>query len=334
MWLTSPTSFRALAVTVTSLGLWLAWSQNPPAQLTIEKVTPNLYVIFGSGGNVAVMPTSEGVILVDDKFAQDGPQIMEKVRTVSDKPVRYVLNTHQHGDHTGGNEALLAANAELLIHKNARANMVTSKQPGIPRISFADEAQISLGGKDVVARHFGRGHTNGDAMIYFPSEKVIHTGDLFVQGAPFCDIANGGSIVDWDKTIGKALALDFDTVIPGHGPVVKKADLLKWIEVDADRCRGPRPRPDGLRRWCCRRCQPRRTEGYGPLHQCAVQSRCSGHVRPIGSLTSLRSSVPAARGKSPAPDRDGLQDEWGASSTRIPVGCGVARPTPLLPRAA
>lgn len=233
MRLTSPACFRALAVSVTSLGLWLAWSQNPPAQLSIEKVTPNLYVIFGSGGNVAVMPTSEGVILVDDKFAQDGPQIMEKVRTVSDKPVRYVLNTHQHGDHTGGNEALLAANAELLIHKNARANMVAAKQPGIPRISYADEAQVSLGGKDVIARHFGRGHTNGDAMIYFPSEKVIHTGDLFVQGAPFCDMANGGSIVDWDKTIEKALALDFDTVIPGHGPVLKKADLVKWMQTVA-----------------------------------------------------------------------------------------------------
>ena len=199
----------------------------------MEKVTPNLYVIIGSGGNVAVMPTSEGVILVDDKFAQDGPQILAKVRSVTDKPVRYVLNTHQHGDHTGGNEAMLAANAEIIIQKNARANMVTGKQPGIPRLAFSDEASVSLGGKDVIARYFGRGHTNGDAMIYFPSEKVLHTGDLFVQGAPFCDTANGGNIAEWDQTIQKAMALDFDTVIPGHGPVMKKADLMKFTQVIA-----------------------------------------------------------------------------------------------------
>src|SRR5205085_6315477 len=142
-------------------------SQNPPAQLTLEKVTPNLYVIIGSGGNVAVMPTSEGVLLVDDKFAQDGPQIMAKVRTLSDKPVRYVLNTHQHGDHTGGNEALLAANAEIIIHKNARTNMAAAEMPGIPRITFSEESQVFLGGKEVVARYLGRGHTNGDAVIYF-----------------------------------------------------------------------------------------------------------------------------------------------------------------------
>src|SRR5204863_653095 len=101
-------------------GLWLAWAQQQaPAQLTLEKVTDNLYVIIGSGGNVAFMPTSEGVILVDDKFVQDGPQILAKVKSVTDKPIRYVINTHQHGDHTGGNATLLAANAEILIHKQA-----------------------------------------------------------------------------------------------------------------------------------------------------------------------------------------------------------------------
>ena len=112
-------------------GLWLAWSQQPRVPLTIEKVSANLWVIVGNGGNVAVMPTSEGVILVDDKFAQDAPDIVAKVKTVSDKPIRYVLNTHQHGDHTGGNEAMLAANAEVIISKNARANMVELKQPGL-----------------------------------------------------------------------------------------------------------------------------------------------------------------------------------------------------------
>jgi len=213
-------------------GLWLAWSQGQqPAQLTMEKVTENLYVIMGSGGNVAVLPTNDGVLLVDDKFAQDGPQILAKVRSVSDKPIRYVLNTHQHGDHTGGNASLLAAKAEILIHKNARANMAAGNMPGLPPITFSDETQVFIGGKEVQARHLGRGHTNGDAVIYFASERVLHTGDLFTNGAPYLDYNAGASIKEWDKTLQKAMAYDFDSVIPGHGPVMKKANFAKYIQA-------------------------------------------------------------------------------------------------------
>jgi cyclase len=200
---------RVTIAVVACTGLWIAWSQNQqPAQLTMEKVTDNLYVIIGSGGNVAMMPTSEGVILVDDKFAQDGPQIMAKVKSVTDKPVRYVLNTHQHGDHTGGNAALLSANAEIIIHKNARANMAKAEMPGIPRITYSDESQVFLGGKEVQAKYFGRGHTNGDVVIYFPSEKVLHTGDLFTNGAPYCDYSANCSIKEWDQTLTKAMQYD------------------------------------------------------------------------------------------------------------------------------
>jgi glyoxylase-like metal-dependent hydrolase (beta-lactamase superfamily II) len=228
-------SIRLVVASLGIAGLWLAWSQTtPPAQpLTMQKVTDNLYVLIGDGGNAAFMPTSEGVILVDDKFAQDGPQILAKVKSVTDKPIRYVLNTHQHGDHTGGNEALLAANAEIVIHKNARANMVTNKQPGLPHITFSDETQVFAGGKEVLARYLGRGHTNGDAVIYFPSERVLHAGDLLTSGAPFCDTANGGSIKEWDQTLQKALQYDFDTVIPGHGPVMKRTDLEKYVHTVA-----------------------------------------------------------------------------------------------------
>ena len=223
---------RASGILLTLTALCIVWSQTQRPPLTMEKVTDNLYVIVGNGGNVAVMPTSEGVILVDDKFAADAPEITAKVKILTDKPIRYVLNTHQHGDHTGGNEALLAASAEIVIHKNARANMVTGKMPGLPRITFSDETQVFLGGKEVRARHLGRGHTNGDAVIYFPSERVLHTGDLFVNGgAPFIDYSSGGSLVAWDKTIEQALAYDVDTVIPGHGPVAKKADLAKWRQT-------------------------------------------------------------------------------------------------------
>lgn len=223
---------RLPAAALAAAGLWIAWSQGQRTQLTMEKATPNLYVIMGNGGNVAVLPTAEGVIIVDDKFAVDGPEILEKVKSVSDKPIRYVLNTHQHGDHTGGNEALLSANAEIIIHKNARANMVTNKQPGIPRITFSDESQVFLGGKEVLARYLGRGHTNGDAVVFFPAERTIHMGDLFVNGGtPLIDTANGGSIKEWEQTIQKVLQYDFDVVIPGHGPIAKKADLVKWAHT-------------------------------------------------------------------------------------------------------
>src|SRR5581483_2575726 len=226
-----PLVLRFTLVTFALAGVWLAWSQNPPAQLTMQKVTDNLYVIMQDGGNVAFMPTSDSVVVVDDKFAQDAPQIMAKIKSVSDKPVKYVINTHQHGDHTGGNEAMLAAGAEILIQKNARANMVTGKQPGLPQITFSDETQVFAGGKEIRARYLGRGHTNGDAVVYFPSERVLHTGDLFVtSGAPFCDTGSGGSIKEWDATVRKALEYDFDTVIPGHGPVAKKTDLEKWVQ--------------------------------------------------------------------------------------------------------
>src|SRR5947207_15150663 len=134
---------RVTFATLGVAGLWFAWAQQQPRPpLTIEKVTNNLWVIMANGGNVAVMPTSEGVILVDDKYAQDAPEINAKVKTVSDKPIRYVLNTHQHGDHTGGNEAMMAANAQVLITKQARANMVAGKMPGLPQITYNDETQV------------------------------------------------------------------------------------------------------------------------------------------------------------------------------------------------
>ena len=117
-----------------------------------------------------------------------------------------------------------------MIQKNARANMVAGNMPGIPRITFSEESQIFLGGKEVLARYLGRGHTNGDAVVYFPSERVLHTGDLFTNGAPYCDTTAHCSIKEWDATLEKALQFDFDSVIPGHGPVMKKADLVKYVK--------------------------------------------------------------------------------------------------------
>lgn len=220
--------FRTAALSIALGGLWIGLTQQPPAApLTVEKLADDVHVIVGSGGNVAVLTTSEGVILVDDKFEKDVPEILAKVRSLSDKPIRYILNTHQHGDHTGGNQKLME-NADIIIHGNARANMVKGSQPGLPRITFRDETAVFLGGKEVQARHYGRSHTNGDAVIYFPAHRVIHTGDLFVNGAPLIDYTSGGSGIAWTATLDEALKLDFDRVIPGHGPIMKRADLIAW----------------------------------------------------------------------------------------------------------
>ena len=131
------------------------------------------------GGNVAVEVTGEGVILVDDMFDRNHDEIIEKLRTVTDKPIKYVLNTHQHEDHSGGNAKMLALNAEVISHRNARANMALLKMPGLAHVTFSNEMNVYLGGKEARAHYYGRGHTGGDAVMEFPAEKVIPAGDLF-----------------------------------------------------------------------------------------------------------------------------------------------------------
>ena len=220
------------------------------ARLQIREVAAGLYVIPGfdgaqSGGNVAVRVTGDGVIIVDDKFPYSFDFITAQVRSVTDQPIKYVLNTHHHGDHAGSNADFLR-DAEVIAHRNARDNIVRNNQTGAPRIVFADETAVFLGGAEVQAHHYGRGHTNGDAVIYFPDLRAIHTGDLFIYGerldgttlAPFWDFGNGGSAVEWPATLSGVLELDFDTVIPGHGPILTKNDVRTFrnnIETVLDR---------------------------------------------------------------------------------------------------
>ncbi len=222
------------------------------ARLQIREVMDGLYVLPGfdggqSGGNVAVRVTDEGVIIVDDKFPYSFDFITAQVRSVTDQPIKYVLNTHHHDDHSGSNADFMPS-AEVIVHKNARANIVRNNQPGAPRLIFADETAVFLGGAEVQMFHFGRGHTNGDAVVYFPDLRTVHTGDLFVFGqrldgstlSPFWDFGNGGSVLEWPATLTRLLALDFDTVIPGHGPILTKADVRTFrgkLETVIDRVR-------------------------------------------------------------------------------------------------
>jgi cyclase len=214
---------------------WVAYTQNQakPPELTISKVHDDLYDIVGDGGNVAVLVTSEGVILIDDKYEQDHDAIMAKIKTVTQQPVKYVINTHYHADHSGGNAKMLPL-ADVISTQNARTNILEHKQSNAPpgvapaRIVFTQETAVFLGGKEVRAKYFGRGHTNGDAVVYFPALKTIHTGDLMAGTSPLIDYNGGGSLVEWTKTLDEAMKLDFDTVIPGHGAVTNKAGLLAY----------------------------------------------------------------------------------------------------------
>ena len=213
---------------------WIAYTQAPQAgKLTLNKVKDDLYEIEGDGGNVAVYITDEGVILIDDKFDQDHQSIVDQVKSVTNQPIKYIINTHYHADHSGGNTKFLPT-AEIISTAMSRANIVEHKQSNAPpgvspaRITFTTETAVYLGGKEVRAIYMGRGHTNGDAVIYFPALRTLHTGDLMAGTSPLIDYNGGGSVVEWTKTLDAAMKLDFDTVIPGHGAVTNKAGLLTY----------------------------------------------------------------------------------------------------------
>ncbi len=232
---------RRLIARVSALALfillaWIAYTQNQtqPAKLTINKVKDGLFEIEGDGGNVAVLVTSEGVILVDDKYERDHDQIMDRIKSVTQQPVKYVFSTHYHEDHSGGNAKFLPT-SEIISTRNARTNILEHKQSNgsldtkPARVVFTDETSVFLGGREVRAHYFGRGHTNGDAVIYFPELRTIHTGDLMAGTSPLIDYPGGGSLAEWGKTLSNAMAAwDFDTVIPGHGPVTNKAGLMTY----------------------------------------------------------------------------------------------------------
>ncbi len=221
------TWIRLAGLAVLASGAWVAFTQQQPEPLRIVPVKDNLHVIYGSGGNVAVLTTPEGVVLVDDKFDRNVPEILARVEEVTDQPVKYIFNTHHHGDHSGGN-AQLGKAAQLISQQNARDRMAAADQASAPNLSFNEQQTLYLGGIEVRAIYFGRSHTDGDAVIYFPQLRVIHTGDMFVRGAPFIDYSAGGSAVEWDDTLNEVLQLDFDTVIPGHGEVGTREDLTQW----------------------------------------------------------------------------------------------------------
>jgi len=207
-----------------------------PAKLDVVKLKDDLFVIHNDyvPGNTTVMVTNEGLILVDDKFEIDHASILAELKKISSQPVKYVINTHHHGDHSGGNAKLQALGAQVVTSWQARQNMVDGAQTGLSNITIENKASLYLGGKQVDLFYFGRGHTNGDIVALFPAQRVLASGDLFTIGdttPELVDYPGGGSAKEWPQTIEGVLSLDFDQVVPGHGTVGTKADMRKFHDT-------------------------------------------------------------------------------------------------------
>src|SRR5271157_5389730 len=221
-------------------------------QIKVTRVSGNIYMLEGEGGNIAASVGEDGIVIVDDQYAP----LAEKIQTalkdlkITDKPVRFVINTHYHGDHTGGNEPFANAGSTVIAQDNVRKRLETGGTAGnggslkmemkaapkaaLPVITFEHDVTVHLNGEDIRALHFPAGHTDGDAVIFFPKNNVVHMGDDFVRyGFPFIDVASGGSVQGMIDATEKATAmLPADVkVIPGHGALSNLDDVREFVKM-------------------------------------------------------------------------------------------------------
>jgi glyoxylase-like metal-dependent hydrolase (beta-lactamase superfamily II) len=204
----------------------------------IQPVKPGLYIVTGAGANSLVRVTNDGVILVDGKLPgdQNYSGLIDQIKTVTDKPVKFVIVTHHHADHTGNNAKFLEAGAQVVGHANLAKNLETYQSPNfnahaaMPSITYDKEYVVRLGGVTVEVKHFGRSHTSGDSVVYFPDLKAVALSDALTTGGqgPLIDYAGGGSALEWKLVFQEILKLDFDSAIPGNGPVLTKADVQAY----------------------------------------------------------------------------------------------------------
>jgi glyoxylase-like metal-dependent hydrolase (beta-lactamase superfamily II) len=211
-------------------------------------VAGNVHMLTGAGGNIGLSVGPDGVLVVDDQYAPLVPRIRAAIATVTRQPVRYVLNTHWHPDHVGGN-AEFSKDATLVAHDNVRQRLAEghpdilgrtvppAQAEALPVITFDRSLTFHFNGEPIRALHFPRGHTDGDVIVFFPKSNVVHMGDTFVTyGLPFVDVASGGSLLGMVEGVEQAMAAvpDDVKVIPGHGPVSSKADVLAFVAMLRD----------------------------------------------------------------------------------------------------
>ncbi len=213
-------------------------AQEQESTIEVQKVTENIYMLVGDGGNIGVSVGEDGVFIIDDKYAPLTTKIVSAIKTVSDNPIKYVANTHHHGDHTGGNENLTKLGATIIAHDKVRKRLEKDKpKESLPIITFNDELNLYINGEQVFAFHLSNAHTDGDAMLYFTESNVLHTGDIYFNGMyPYIDLNSGGSITGYIEAIKQSLiVIDDDTkIIPGHGSLSNKEEYqatLKMLET-------------------------------------------------------------------------------------------------------
>jgi cyclase len=216
--------------------------QGPP-MLDIKKVKDNLWMITGGGGNSAVFLTAGGITLVDTKLPGNGQAILDKIKTVTDKPVTRIINTHTHNDHVGSNE-FFGTTVEIVAQENTKANMARmdnfkgDKSVFLPKTTFKDKLTLGKGSDEIDLYYFGPAHTGGDAFVVFRSLRAMHAGDAFAgKTVPIVDTMNGGSVIDYGKTLARAASKikNVDTVIGGHtNDPMTMADLKEYAAFNKD----------------------------------------------------------------------------------------------------
>ena len=197
----------------------------------IRELKPGLHLITGGGANTLVRVTGEGLIVVDTKNPGDEnyTRLMEEIRSVSPRPVRFVVNTQHHPDHVGNNQKFIDAGAQVVALEALKTHMASDPRtkaiPGLPTQTFAKDHVLKLGAAEVHLHFFGPGHTGGDTMAYFPDAKVVMVSDHMTDGTPIVDFANGGSAVQWTRALDGVLALDFEIAIQGRGEPKSRAEV-------------------------------------------------------------------------------------------------------------
>ena len=235
-----------LTATIALAGAAVSAQQQDFSKVEIKttKVAGNVYMLEGSGGNIGVSAGPDGLLIVDDQFAPLADKIKAALTAIDKGDLKFVLNTHWHFDHTGGNE-IFGLESLIVAHDNVYKRLSTKqtimgrdvpplKASGLPVITFGQTLSIHFNGEEIKATHAPNGHTDGDSIIHFTTSKVVHTGDDFVNGGfPFIDIGAGGSVVGVAKNAERMLKeYSADTkFIPGHGPLASRADLEKYLAM-------------------------------------------------------------------------------------------------------
>lgn len=215
-----------------------------------QRVTDNIYMLTGSGGNIGLLLGSDGVLMIDDQYAPLSQKISDAIKSLAKNNLRFVVNTHVHGDHSGGNENFKKQGATLVAHEQVRVRMMTEQfnkrfnrttpprdKDAWPQITFNTNMNFHVNGEDVDLIHLGKGHTDGDVIVHFKKANVFHAGDAFVRyGYPFIDLSSGGTVNGFIETLDKFLLLldENSKVIPGHGALATKADVKLLRDQLAD----------------------------------------------------------------------------------------------------